>query len=157
MLATNVFSHTGAGGSSAGDRMTQAGYQFTGSWTWGENIAWNGTTGNLNELEAAFSAHDDLFLSPGHRLNILNESFKEIGIGAETGVFTSGGNYNAFMLTQNFAKSGSGNFITGVVYSDGDGNDFYSIGEGHGNVAVSFVKNGSSIEAQAHGRQAAMA
>src|ERR1700759_265966 len=39
MLANNTFSHTGAGGSSPGDRMTAAGYTFTGSWAWGENIA----------------------------------------------------------------------------------------------------------------------
>src|SRR3712207_1183737 len=45
MLATDTFSHTGANGSSAGDRMKAAGYVFTGSWTWGENISirWGGT------------------------------------------------------------------------------------------------------------------
>ena len=31
MLATDTFSHTGANGSSAGDRMKAAGYAFTGS------------------------------------------------------------------------------------------------------------------------------
>ncbi len=47
MLNTDVFSHTGANGSSAGGRVSAAGYAFTGAWTWGENIAWRGTTGTL--------------------------------------------------------------------------------------------------------------
>ncbi|MGH6930675.1 MAG: CAP domain-containing protein, partial [Dongiaceae bacterium] len=37
MLDTDTFSHTGAGGSDPGDRMSDAGYAFTGAWTWGEN------------------------------------------------------------------------------------------------------------------------
>ncbi len=39
MLAANTFSHYGPGGSTPGDRMGDAGYDFTGSWTWGENIS----------------------------------------------------------------------------------------------------------------------
>src|SRR5690349_7486538 len=34
-LATDTFSHTGANGSSPGDRMGAAGYAFSGSWSWG--------------------------------------------------------------------------------------------------------------------------
>ncbi|HBY77344.1 MAG TPA: hypothetical protein DEG47_10170, partial [Cyanobacteria bacterium UBA11148] len=45
MLDTDTFSHTGAGGSTPTQRMQAAGYQFTGSWASGENIAWKGTTG----------------------------------------------------------------------------------------------------------------
>ena len=142
MLANNVFSHTGAGGSDPGDRMAAAGYQFSGNWTWGENIAWNGTTGTLNVLQAAHSAHDGLFDSAGHRLNILNDNFKEIGVGAETGNYRG---YNAFMLTENFAKSGSGSFITGVAYNDNNGDSFYSIGEGRGGVNVSFREGSSGL------------
>ena len=48
------------------------------------------------------------------------------------------GRYNAFMLTEKFATSGPDSFITGVVYNDNNSNDFYSIGEGVGNVAISF-------------------
>ena len=45
MLDADTFSHTGSGGSSPGARMTAAGYDFTGSWTWRENLAWTGSTG----------------------------------------------------------------------------------------------------------------
>src|SRR5215212_448995 len=37
MIDTDTFSHTGQGGTNPGQRMTNAGYAFTGSWTWGEN------------------------------------------------------------------------------------------------------------------------
>jgi Ca2+-binding RTX toxin-like protein len=36
------------------------------------------------------------------------------------------------MLTEKFAKSGNDVFVTGVVYDDTSGNDFYTIGEGRG-------------------------
>src|SRR5262249_918421 len=137
MLNTDTFSHTGINGTDPGDRMAAAGYSFTGSWAWGENIAWQGTTGTLN-LQASIDAnYANLFRSDGHRANILNDTFQEVGVGIETGVMTSGGvNYNAAMVTQDFAKSGSVAFLTGVAYTDNDGDDFYSIGEGRGGVTV---------------------
>ena len=42
MLATNIFSHDGIGGSQPWDRMENAGYDFTGSWLASENLAWSG-------------------------------------------------------------------------------------------------------------------
>ncbi|HZF35063.1 MAG TPA: CAP domain-containing protein [Candidatus Angelobacter sp.] len=133
MLDTDTFSHTGAGGSDPGDRMAAAGYTFTGSWAWGENIAWQGTTGTLNLIATIDAEHAALFQSLGHRENILNDTFQEVGVGIRTGVF---GAYNAAMVTQDFAKSGTGAFLTGVAYTDTDGNDFYSVGEGRGGVQI---------------------
>ena len=91
MLATDTFSHTGAGGSSPGDRMAHAGYAFTGSWTWGENIAiqWGGGTGITAGQVQSF--HDGLFRGAGHRQNILQDAFKEVGIGLATGRAVAGG------------------------------------------------------------------
>ncbi|MEO0534037.1 MAG: CAP domain-containing protein [Cyanobacteria bacterium P01_A01_bin.123] len=134
MLNTDTFSHTGAGGSSAGDRMRSAGYDFTGSWTWGENISWRGTTGTPNVTAYVGTQHEGLFKSSGHRTNILNDNFKEIGIGIRTGEFQG---YNAVMATQNFAKSGSSTFLTGVAFDDGvTDDDFYTVGEGLGGIQV---------------------
>jgi Ca2+-binding RTX toxin-like protein len=131
MLAQDIFSHTGAGGSDPGDRMRAAGYDFTGSWSWGENLAWSGTTGSVN-LDAAIVQHyEGLFRSAGHRANTLDADFREIGIGQLEGQFSTGGRaYNASMLTETFGLSGSAHFVTGVAYRDGDGNKFYGIGEG---------------------------
>ena len=146
MLNADVFSHTGVSGSDPGTRMRNAGFVFSGSWTWGENIAWSGTTGSIDPDAAAIQHHKNLFLSAGHRENILNGSFREIGIGSLTGQFTSGSTtYNAQMTTENFAASGTNRFVTGVVYDDTDHNDFYSIGEGRSERTISLIQNGVTV------------
>ncbi|PRY26017.1 Cysteine-rich secretory protein family protein [Aliiruegeria haliotis] len=137
MLRSDTFSHTGSGGSSHSQRFEDAGY---GSW-WrtGENIAWRGSTGSIDGNDAIALNHQQLFLSAGHRKNLLGDSFREIGVGHEMGSFTtsSGGTYNASMLTEGFALGGSEVFVTGVVYRDRDGDGFYSIGEGTGGITAS--------------------
>lgn len=115
MLNTDTFSHAGVNGFQPDDRMRSAGYSFTGNWSWDENIAWVGTTGTLDANAAIYQLHQNLFLSSGHRKNILNDGFNETGISAQTGQFTSGANFNAEMVTQGFAYSGTHNFVTGVA------------------------------------------
>jgi len=132
-LDTDTFSHTGSGGSNPGNRMSAAGYSFTGSWSWGENISWRGTTGTLNLTANIASHHEGLFKSAGHRENILEDSFREVGIGVRTGDFQG---YKASMATEDFARSGTGQLITGVAYFDANGDKFYSIGEGRGGVRL---------------------
>ncbi|MEO0992350.1 MAG: DUF4214 domain-containing protein [Pseudomonadota bacterium] len=146
MLEDDYFEHTGSDGSSAGVRMERAGYVFTGSWSWGENIAWRGTTGSIDDEAFALAQHRGLFRSSGHRDNILNGGFREIGIGDRVGDYThtNGVEYNSVMLTQNFARSGGDYYLTGVVYSDGDNDDFYSMGEGRGGVSVTIGGDGDS-------------
>lgn len=148
MLDTDNFSHTGSGGSDPGDRMRAAGYSFTGNWTWGENISWQGTTGTLNTAAAIADQHAGLFRSSGHRANILNDSFKEVGIGALTGRFEI---HNAQMVTQNFARSGSATFLTGVAYNDANGDKFYTPGEGLGGVRVAMQPAGGSASSTTTG------
>lgn len=157
MLASDVFSHTGAGGSTPTQRMTAAGYALSGSWTTGENIAWIGTTGSVDLTQFTLSIHRNLFLSPGHRTNMLAEGFREIGIGIDTGVFTDGGDWNAVMATENFARSGSGYFVTGVVYDDADDDDFYDIGEGVSGVSVAVTGTAGDITGAAGGYAVAFA
>ena len=137
MLSADVFSHTGSGGSNPGQRMTSSGYEFTGSWTWRENLAWTGSTGTINLARAIEQHHEGLYRSAGHRANTFAEDIREVGIAQASGKFTYQGNtYNASMLTEKFAKSGGDVFITGVAYNDNDGDWFYSIGEGRGNVRI---------------------
>ena len=144
MLNTDTFSHTGAGGSSAGDRMRAAGYNFTGSWTWGENISWRGTTGTPNVTAYVGTQHEGLFKSSGHRTNILNDNFKEIGLGIRTGEFRG---YNAVMATQNFAKSGNASFLTGVAFDDSiTDDDFYTVGEGLGGIQITATRQSDNAE-----------
>ncbi|PUA27343.1 MAG: hypothetical protein B0W54_12185 [Cellvibrio sp. 79] len=132
MLDQDIFSHTGANNSTPGQRMTAAGYVFAGQWANGENIAYAGTTASSIDLtDYAARHHEGLFKSPGHRLNILSSNFRELGVGQKQGYFLSNGtNYLSSMLTQNFARTGSNYFITGVIYNDLNGNEFYNVGEG---------------------------
>jgi len=85
----------------------------------------------------------DLFVDKGipgagHRLNILNESFREIGVGVQTGVFRQGGNnFNSTVLTQDFGARSGAIFVTGVAITDANDNAFYDVGEGIGGISVS--------------------
>ena len=78
MLAADLFQHAGADGSSPGDRMSAAGYVFSGTWSWGENIAWRGSTGPVDLNSTVALMHEDLFVDAGiadrgHRLNLMDE------------------------------------------------------------------------------------
>ncbi|WP_312018586.1 sigma-70 family RNA polymerase sigma factor [Streptomyces sp. I05A-00742] len=70
MAARNFFDHTNPDGKGPGDRVTAAGYRWS---TYGENIAYGQQT--------PASVMDTWMNSSGHRANILNCSFKEIGVG----------------------------------------------------------------------------
>jgi serralysin len=133
MIATDTFSHTGAGASTAGQRMTSAGYVFSGTWTWGENIAWATTRSPGGLQDEVELLHANLMNSPGHRANLLNDSFREIGLGFEIGEYA--GRETAF-LTEDFARSGSAVLLTGVAFGDRDGDRRYDPGEGLAGLAV---------------------
>lgn len=147
MLKTDSFTHQGAGGSRAGDRIKAAGYDFVSPWAWGENIALLET----RNLDAAIARqHADLFRSPSHRETMLTAKYREIGVGQVAGTFTRDGrSFPASALTENFAGSGTGAFVTGVAYRDGDGNGAYGIGEGRGGIRFSI--GAQSVTTQAVG------
>ncbi|MEU5656750.1 sigma-70 family RNA polymerase sigma factor [Streptomyces sp. NPDC047737] len=87
MVARNYFSHTSLDGTDPGARITAAGYRWS---TYGENIA--------KGQQTAESVMDSWMNSEGHRANILNCAFKEIGVGRED---SSSGP----VWTQNFAAA----------------------------------------------------
>lgn len=70
MAANSNMSHTGSDGSDPGQRITRAGYQWR---TYGENVAYGYST-PAKVMEGWMN-------SPGHKRNILDCSYKEIGIG----------------------------------------------------------------------------
>ncbi|WP_018566185.1 CAP domain-containing protein [Streptomyces sp. PsTaAH-124] len=70
MAAHRNMSHTGSDGSAPGDRITAAGYTWS---TYGENVAYGYT--DAAQVMAAWMD------SPGHKANILDCAFKEIGVG----------------------------------------------------------------------------
>ncbi|MEK9520968.1 CAP domain-containing protein [Streptomyces venezuelae] len=78
MAARDFFDHTNPDGAGPGERVTAAGYPWS---TYGENIAM-GQSSPEQVMESWMN-------SPGHRANILNCDFKEIGIG----IHSQGGPY----------------------------------------------------------------
>ena len=134
MLAQNYFEHDSLDGDSPFKRMNDAGYLFV---TAGENLAWRGTTGNVNESQFVEQQHIDLFVDSdivgrGHRLTMLNGAFREVGIGVVRGFFTNNGTrYDSIMQTQDYgAPPNSPTFVLGVVYNDSNANGRYDFGEG---------------------------
>ncbi len=85
MACNNFIGHLGSDGSDPGDRITAAGYDYS---TWGENVA-AGYTSPSSVVDAWMD-------STGHRANILNPSFTEIGIGY---VYNSASTYGHYWTT----------------------------------------------------------
>lgn len=90
MIRRDYFSHyTKGSGEDPGTRLKRSGYRWR---TYGENIGYNSTP------DAMFKAW---MRSDGHRKNIVNGAFREIGIGTYTG------NYRGFRTTMYTADFGT--------------------------------------------------
>jgi uncharacterized protein YkwD len=87
MARKDYFSHTGKDGRSPFDRMTDAGYSFSAA---AENIA----AGQRTPADVV----EGWMNSAGHKKNILNCTYTEIGVG-----YAKGGSYGTYW-TQNFGK-----------------------------------------------------
>lgn len=134
-MATHDFQdHIGSDGSTLADRFTRVGYPFIYG---GENVF--AYAQSVFSAEAAFLIDwgvPDL----GHRINLLDlgdhTGFREIGlcILSESKPATMVG---PLVVAQEFGlASQSTVFITGVVYRDKNGNNFYDPGEGLGGVQI---------------------
>jgi uncharacterized protein YkwD len=81
MVDHRYFAHDGRDGSRPADRIRAAGYlRSGGAWRIGENLAWG--TGDLATPRAIMAAW---MASPGHRANILQPAYREIGFGVIAG------------------------------------------------------------------------
>lgn len=72
MAERDYYEHTNPEGRDAGDRITTAGYAWS---SWAENIH--------RGPKSPAAAMEDWMNSDGHRRNILNCSFKDIGVGVK--------------------------------------------------------------------------
>lgn len=82
MRRHGCFSHQCPGEASLEGRLRRADYLKSGlsRWSYGENIAWGGrSAGTPREMVDAWMQ------SPGHRANILNPTFRDLGVGFVTG------------------------------------------------------------------------
>jgi uncharacterized protein YkwD len=81
LVAGSYFSHTGRDGSDVRERIERSGYlPADRGWRIGENLAWG-----TGELAMPASIVQAWMNSPGHRDNILNPAYREIGIGIVAG------------------------------------------------------------------------
>lgn len=85
MVDRRFFDHVSPGGGTFMDRIKAAGWTPSGSWTAGENIAWGS-----GSLATPASIVDGWMHSAGHRANILNGAFTQIGIGIAGGAPQAG-------------------------------------------------------------------
>lgn len=92
MIDKDYFSHDSQDGAKFSQRVKREGYNYR---TVGENIAWG--SGSLGSPDNYFK---NWMNSAGHKANIMNKSYREVGIGAVTGTYK---NYsNATMWTADF-------------------------------------------------------
>jgi uncharacterized protein YkwD len=80
MVDDRYFSHDAPDGTDMVKRILATGYAGGKRWSVGENLAWGSA-----HLASAASIHDSWMRSPGHRANILQRQFREIGIGIALG------------------------------------------------------------------------
>lgn len=97
MVRETFFSHVSPGGGTMLDRIKRAGYlDGARGYTVGENLAWGS-----GRLATPIETVNAWMNSPGHKANILNRRFDEIGIGVAPGA-PVGGVGNAATYTQHF-------------------------------------------------------
>jgi hypothetical protein len=124
-------------GANGGDRMKKAGY---GALAWGENIYAN--------IESPWYSHQGFVVdwgagpggmqpSRGHRKNLMNPAFREVG----PGVAPSG---KGMSVTHNLGTRNI-RMVGGVIYRDANGNRFYDPGEGVGSVALTSSDGASGV------------
>ena len=137
MIAADEQSHQLAGEDSLGSRIWSAGYGFSYV---GENI--------YAYADSMLYAHAGFMIDwgfgangmqdgAGHRVNIMNSTFREAGLGViqETNTATSVG---PWVVTQDFGVRyvSPEVFLLGVSYADNDDNQFYTPGEGRSGMSI---------------------
>jgi uncharacterized protein YkwD len=96
MVEHLYFAHVGRDGSRPAERIRASGYLSSGgAWHIGENLAWgSGELAAPKKIMAAWMG------SPGHRANILQRAYREIGFGVIAGNPSSRGGGGATYVTE---------------------------------------------------------
>jgi uncharacterized protein YkwD len=102
MAARNHFSHVSPNGTDLVERLAGVGYvRSSVAWTVGENIGYgSGGRATPRHMVAAWMA------SPGHRANVLNRRYREIGIGVVFGLPVPGRGLPGATYTTDFGRVG---------------------------------------------------
>jgi hypothetical protein len=153
MIDTNTFSHIGQGGSFPGQRMVAAGYSFVAPWAGQKTFIGEAPPARSRRSSYVNEIHKDSVPEPVAPSEPDERHLPRVRHGVVSGKFLhQGTNFNALMVTEDFAFSGNSVFLTGVVYDDNlvSANGFYTPGEGLGGVTVTATRNsdGQSFSTQ---------
>ena len=143
MDARNFFAHVNPDGETPTNRAQDAGYNDGGV---GENIGWIGSTStSFNTQARAINHHDNLWASSGHQQNLMDPDWNVIGVGYDYGDHVyQGTNYQGSTFVTELFGETDDVYLTGVVIDDTDGDNFYDIGEGLGDVHVTAFNSGGT-------------
>ena len=161
MIQFDQQSHNLPGEPSLGDRITNAGYSWS---TAAENIFAFSTSVLHGHAGFAIDWGDDdnnstngygtgIQSPPGHRNNIINSNFREIGIDI-TPEDNPSSSVGPLVITQNFGNRSSINgkgYLIGTAYRDIDNDTFYDPGEGLDNVVITITGTGGTSFSQTLG------
>ncbi len=121
-------------------RAVAAGYNWAGSVSVAENVF--AYTENVFHGHAAFvidwgDTPTGIQSPPGHRNNIMDSSYREVGISVVPDS-DPGTGVGPLVVTQDFGTRGNyGDVrVLGVVFDDADGDNFYDAGEGSGGITI---------------------
>jgi uncharacterized protein YkwD len=130
-------SHQLPGEPSPGQRIQNAGYNYS---SWGENVY--AYASDIFDAHAGFAIDwggtpTGIQSPPGHRENIMNAAFRDVGIGLANGL--PGHQTGPLLITEDLGDpvSTSNPFVVGAVFADANGDGFYNPGEGLAGVNVS--------------------
>ena len=133
MIAYHTQSHQLPGEADIGGRATNAGY--TNWQSLGENV--------YAYAANAFNAHAGFAVDwgnspPGHRQNIMNSTWRDVGIAAVNHTPANSNDVGPWVVTEDFGSSfgTSNSYLLGAIYRDNNSNSRYDINEGLGSVTV---------------------
>jgi len=133
MIAADEQSHQVSGEPALGTRIINAGY--TGWTSAAENV--------YAYAYSEFYGHSGFLIdwgnaTPGHRNNIMNSNYNEVGISI-TPESNGATQVGPLVITQDFGARSTWPQMVGVVYNDTNGNSRYDSGEGLGNVNITIT------------------
>ncbi len=141
MATRNIFQHATIPGSAfynpstqpdPGSRMKAEGY----SWNqYGENLT-AGTNRNTGEI-----AYLSWWNSTGHRDNLMDAGYREIGNGH---AFNASSTYRNY-LTMKLGRSGNTRFFTDTVFHDANSNGKFEAAEGKSGIEIRVFVNGAAF------------
>lgn len=146
MISTDSQTHQAPGEPGLGDRITAAGY--SGWLSAGENVyAYSDGTlyGHAGFMVDWGNGPDGMQSPAGHRVNIMNANWTEVGIGV-TNEANGATSVGPQVVTQDFSNRNH-HFILGVAYTDQDSSNFYTPGEGRADLAITLGANSATSTA----------